>query len=431
MRAAHEAKIETQAVLPSAVDAAALRQVCPQPAPTASSSRPPASTCRPRMRRRAGRRARRARVPRRARLTDGKRSHVVIDHHRRRPRRPGPADLGGAARIAAATGSTAASPSSSARPISAARWDGSASIPIRWAAPISNALRHRACRRACCPCATIRSRARWRGIATAFRRSASSTASCAGSDRAWRRCWRRARPRRFIFAPRPRAVRLRPDGTVAVETIGPDGTGEHPLRPLRGRRAGRPPVAGRRRALMPGLTLADCHMRHVMPSDRALSSDGLEEANHVLADGRPAADPDPGRLAQCLFGGRRACSDCRLPSAWPRARSIILQRREPRVFYPDREAALDDLYDVDAGRHLPAHPEGQSHGRPARLRPRNVAPDRATSAARRPSRGSSPWTMQQSRAAELRAMIAERRWSCRASAIARQCCRSSTPVASG
>jgi hypothetical protein len=27
----------------------------------------------------------------------------------------------------------------------------------------------------------------------------------------------------------------------------------------------------------------------------------------------------------------------------------ILQRREPRVFYPDRNAALDDLYDVDPG----------------------------------------------------------------------------------
>jgi hypothetical protein len=27
----------------------------------------------------------------------------------------------------------------------------------------------------------------------------------------------------------------------------------------------------------------------------------------------------------------------------------ILQRREPRVFYPDRNAACDDLYDVDPG----------------------------------------------------------------------------------
>jgi hypothetical protein len=89
-------------------------------------------------------------------------------------------------------------------------------------------------------------------------------------------------------------------------------------------------------------------MRHVMPSDRALSSDGLREADHVLA----AA----GRRRILILGGSHsayAVVDALL--ALPAAGRLgagqieILQRREPRVFYPDREAALHDLYDVDPG----------------------------------------------------------------------------------
>ena len=144
-----------------------------------------------------------------------------------------------------------------------------------------------------------------------------------------------------------RAVRLRPDGTIAVETIGSDGTratlfarsavialGGHQLWP--------------QQVLLPGVTLADCRMRRVMPSDRALSSGGLREANDIMA----AA----GRRRILILGGSHsayAVADALL--ALPAADRLaagqiaILQRREPRVFYPDRNAALDDLYDVDPG----------------------------------------------------------------------------------
>ena len=77
-------------------------------------------------------------------------------------------------------------------------------------------------------------------------------------------------------------MRLRPDGTLAVETIGSDGTGATLLA-----RSAVIALGGHQlwpqQALLPGLTLAGCRMRRVMPSDRALSSDGLREANHILA----------------------------------------------------------------------------------------------------------------------------------------------------
>lgn len=144
-----------------------------------------------------------------------------------------------------------------------------------------------------------------------------------------------------------RAVRLRPDGTIAVETIGPDGTGVTLF-------AGSAVIAlgghqsWPQQSLLPGVALAGCRLRCVMPSDRALSSDGLREANHVLA----AA----GRRRILILGGSHsayAVADALL--GLPAAERLgagqieILQRREPRVFYPDCEAARDDLYDVDPG----------------------------------------------------------------------------------
>ena len=61
---------------------------------------------------------------------------------------------------------------------------------------------------------------------------------------------------------------------------------------------------------MPGLTLTDCRTRQVMPSDRALSSDGLGEADRIMA----AA----GRRRIVILGGSHSayvaagrCSGCR------------------------------------------------------------------------------------------------------------------------
>jgi hypothetical protein len=144
-----------------------------------------------------------------------------------------------------------------------------------------------------------------------------------------------------------RTVRLRSDGTVAVEIIGSDGIGDTLFA-----RSAVIALGGRQlwpeQALLPGLTLAGCRMRHVMPSDRALSSRGLREANHILADA--------GRRRVLILGGSHsayAVADALLgvPAADRLAAGQIeiLQRREPRVFYPDRDAASDDLYDVDPG----------------------------------------------------------------------------------
>ena len=144
-----------------------------------------------------------------------------------------------------------------------------------------------------------------------------------------------------------RAVRLRPDGAIAVETIGSDGTdatliahsavmalGGHQLWP--------------QQVLLPGLALAGCRMRRVMPSDRALSNAGLREAEQILA----AA----GRRRILILGGSHsayavAAALVALPAAdrLSAGQIVILQRREPRIFYPDRNAAFDDLYEVDAG----------------------------------------------------------------------------------
>lgn len=144
-----------------------------------------------------------------------------------------------------------------------------------------------------------------------------------------------------------RTVHLRSDGTIAVEIIGSDGTGAT----LFARSAVIALGAHQswpQQALLPGLTLAGCRMRRVMPSDRALSSDGLREANDILA----AA----GRRRILILGGSHsayAVTDALL--ALPAADRLgagqieILQRREPRVFYPDRNAAFGDRYDVDPG----------------------------------------------------------------------------------
>ena len=144
-----------------------------------------------------------------------------------------------------------------------------------------------------------------------------------------------------------RTVRLRPDGTVAVETVGPDGTGvtlvgQSAVIALGGRQV------WSQEALLPGVTLSGCRMRHVMPSDRALSSGGLREANDILS----AA----GRRRILILGGSHSAYAVAgallgLPAAerLTAGQIAILQRREPRVFYPDRNAACDDLYDVVSG----------------------------------------------------------------------------------
>jgi len=144
-----------------------------------------------------------------------------------------------------------------------------------------------------------------------------------------------------------RAIRLREDGTVAVEITRPDGRAD-----VLAAQAAVIALGGRQfspqQPLLPGVSLADCTPRLMMHSDRALSNAGLEEANRMLADAN-------GRRIVILGGSHSAYSVAgallRLPAAasLTPGQILIIQRREPRVFYPDREAALADSYPVDSG----------------------------------------------------------------------------------
>jgi hypothetical protein len=85
-----------------------------------------------------------------------------------------------------------------------------------------------------------------------------------------------------------------------------------------------------------------------MPSDRALSTLGLKEADRLLANA--------GRRPILILGGSHSAYSVagaflELAGAKRLAKGqiVILQRREPRIFYPDRKAALDDRYDVEPG----------------------------------------------------------------------------------
>ena len=144
-----------------------------------------------------------------------------------------------------------------------------------------------------------------------------------------------------------RAIHLRSDGLVEVEIAAADGHES-----ILTARSAVVALGGRQRwmqgELKPGLSLANCQMRHVMPSDRALSSAGLKEANQILAEA--------GRRPILILGGSHSAYSVAgafvgLPGAERLAKGqiIILQRREPRIFYPDYQTALDDLYDVAPG----------------------------------------------------------------------------------
>ena len=144
-----------------------------------------------------------------------------------------------------------------------------------------------------------------------------------------------------------RAVRLHRDGSVKVELVGPDGLDRELVA-----RSAVIALGGRqvwpRQTLLPGLSISDCYMRHMMPSDRALTTAGLEEAQSLLAQG------DEGRIV--ILGGSHSAYSVagallQLPAAsgLVAGQIMIVQRREPRVFYPSRDVAVEDLYDVDAG----------------------------------------------------------------------------------
>ncbi|MBV8410716.1 MAG: hypothetical protein JOY64_24020 [Alphaproteobacteria bacterium] len=144
-----------------------------------------------------------------------------------------------------------------------------------------------------------------------------------------------------------RSVRLRDDGAVVVETVRDGG----PARRLVAHSAvialgGRPFWPADDLAF--GLSLGDCRVQYMMPSDRALSRAGLEEANRLLgrAGGRPVVILGGSHSAYSVAG---ALLDLPAAAGLSPRQILILQRREPRIFYPDRAAALADRYDVEPG----------------------------------------------------------------------------------
>jgi hypothetical protein len=142
-----------------------------------------------------------------------------------------------------------------------------------------------------------------------------------------------------------RSVHLRSDGNVAVFVDGPDGR----ARTLVARSAvvavgGHQPW--RDQSLL-GLRLADCRTR-LMPSNELLSHAGLAEANAIIGT---AGD----RQIVILGGSHSAYAVAwallELPAAarLKTGQVVIVQRRPPRIFYPDRAAADADSYPVHPG----------------------------------------------------------------------------------
>jgi cation diffusion facilitator CzcD-associated flavoprotein CzcO len=144
-----------------------------------------------------------------------------------------------------------------------------------------------------------------------------------------------------------RAVRLCRDGSALVEISRPDGQPDslaaHTVVIALGGRQFWP-----QQPLLPGLMLDDCAVDHMMHSDRALSSVGLEEADRLLAEAN-------GRRIVIVGGSHSAYSvagallDLPAASSLAAGQIVILQRREPRIFYPNRDAALEDFYPVEPG----------------------------------------------------------------------------------
>ena len=201
-----------------------------------------------------------------------------------------------------------------------------------------------------------------------------------------------------------RAVRLRRDGTVAVDIDRPDGRADilvaHSAVIALGGRQYQP-----QQPLLPGLRLADCRVHHLMPSDRALSTAGLNEADRALAEAN-------GRRIIILGGAHSAYSVAGALLGLPAAAALapgqimILQRREPRIFYPNRDAALEDLYPVEPGDICP---RTQRVNRMGGLRGfgREMWRQIARRPKTQPERRVVATSMQQFSAAELRAVIEE------------------------
>ena len=135
------------------------------------------------------------------------------------------------------------------------------------------------------------------------------------------------------------AVRLQPDGSVTVTATCPEGSSF-----VLSARSAILAMGGRQHCPQ----VAVPSERHVIPSDQLLTVEGLRDANELMAVA--------GSKRILILGGSHSAYAAagallELPAAQQLARGqvVIVQRREPRIFYPDQDAARHDGYDVAPG----------------------------------------------------------------------------------
>jgi len=153
------------------------------------------------------------------------------------------------------------------------------------------------------------------------------------------------------FVPRTsvRTLSYRPDGTLTAEIAEASGnttnvTAKSVIMALGGRHDWVPP---RNREILPGVSLADCPVDKVMPSGLLFTAEGRQRAAALIG----AA---PSRRVVILGGSHSAFSaavvmTAQMPEVTFGPGDIrILLRREPPVFYENREAAETDGYPVSS-----------------------------------------------------------------------------------
>ncbi len=183
-----------------------------------------------------------------------------------------------------------------------------------------------------------------------------------------------------------KALHLSRDGSLVLESTGPDGRCSFiPARSAVIALGGVPDE--RQRDLVGGLRLAECKPANVMVADRIMTHRGIREAIAI-------ARLNPDRPIVILGGSHSAYSSAgalvkRLPSdVAPWLRVVIVQRDAPCVFYPSEAAARDDGYLLEAGDVCPRtlrvnrlgglRGDGREMWRRIHRRPGTVPEERAT-----------------------------------------------------
>jgi hypothetical protein len=151
----------------------------------------------------------------------------------------------------------------------------------------------------------------------------------------------------FYGRTEAKVIHLANDGSLRLETSGPDGRcSVIPARSAVVALGGVPD--DRQRDLIGGLRLADCKPANVMVADRIMTHHGIRDAVAI-------ARRNPERPVVILGGSHSAYSSAgalvkRLRrDVAPWLRIVIVQRLAPCVFYPSEAAALDDGYIVGPG----------------------------------------------------------------------------------